>query len=134
MSAWNKTPASGMGDVAVSPSNATVWLAGKYNGSVWFSAKPDKDYAGKQFTQIPANEIKRISVWKTEDPTTFPDGEIWAIDRGNAVSSCRYNVATQTFLSPWKNASAADMVDIAVASDGTVWMVSREGGVFYSRD
>jgi hypothetical protein len=60
---WTKTPASGMGDVAVGP-DGKVWLAGK-NGTIWFTNN------GKDFTQVEASGFDSVAVG--------PDGTVWAI-------------------------------------------------------
>jgi photosystem II stability/assembly factor-like uncharacterized protein len=134
MTTWNQATASGIGDVAASPRDATVWVAGKDNGTIWFSKKPNRDYAGKQFTQMQASRVKRLSVWQTESPSDFPSGELWAIGEQGAAWHCRYDTGTKRFLSDWTRTPTAGMADVTVSPDGTVWFAGQDGSIFFSID
>jgi hypothetical protein len=131
MTTWNRAIASGIGDVAVNPGDATVWVAGKDNGTIWFSKKPNNDYAGKQFTQISASGFRRLSVWS---PSDFPAGELWAVGANGTVWHCRYDTDKNAFNSEWVKTPANGVVDIAVASNGLVWLASQDGSIFFSDD
>jgi hypothetical protein len=134
MAIWNQANASGIGDVVVSPRDATVWVAGKSNGTVWFSKKPDRDYAGRQFTKIPATGCTRVSIWETESPRDFPSGELWAIAAGGTAWYCRYDTDKNVFFIDWTHTPTSGMVDVAVSPDGTIWLVGHDGSIFYSTD
>lgn len=60
---WTKTPASGMGDVAVGP-HGQVWLAGK-NGTIWFTIN------GVDFSQVEGIGFDSVAVG--------PDGTVRAV-------------------------------------------------------
>jgi hypothetical protein len=121
---WTQTSASGIGDVAGGP-DATVWVAGK-NGTIWFSKKPETDYAGKEFTEIQASNVSRVSVG--------PDEVLWAVCSDGTLWNCLFDTDKGSFTNRWAKTAASGMMDVALSSDGTVWLAGRNGSIWFSND
>src|ERR1051325_173160 len=94
---WTRTPASGIGDVAVGPAG-TIWVAGQ-NGTIWSSSD------GSNFTRVEASGFSRVSVG--------PDGSVWGVGFNGTLWRLRSG--------QWTKTPASGIGDVAVGRDGTVW-------------
>jgi hypothetical protein len=128
---WKSANASGIGDVAMTDiNNGLVWVAGKENGTIWFSKKPETDYAGNQFIEIQGSGFSRVSLasagatvlWAVG--STAANGMLWQYAYAGDVPE----------KGTWAQTKISEMIDVAVAPDGTVWLVRKDGSILFTPD
>lgn len=107
---WMQTTAKEMQDVAIAP-DGKVWLVGE-NGATWVS-----NDNGKQFAQIEGNGFSRISAGM--------DGTVWAIQSDGTLWK---------YTNTWVQTMANEMQDVAVASNGLIWLAGKNGAIWSSAD
>jgi photosystem II stability/assembly factor-like uncharacterized protein len=120
MTAWDKTDASGMADIAIDP-DSHRWLAGK-NGTLWFSDGWNK------FTMIPVPEV--LVVGKMPGfirVAAGRDGVVWVVGSDGSLWHVHQGNFTKT--------GASGMADVAVsADDNSVWLAGSNGTVWFTND
>jgi hypothetical protein len=112
---WTKTPASGIGDVAVDQNR--LWVAGT-NGTVWFS-----DDWGATFEATSASGFARLAV--------AGDGTLWTVGMNGTV----WYLPAGDPAGAWQLTAASSIGDAAVAlPSGRLWVAGTNGTIWFSDD